>query len=562
MGALIAVTLGAGLWPCAGLAGQPNQVPPFQVVDGETTTTDGWLVAKTATTIEIPMASEASLILEGRTGKNKIGAGIEGGSIVVSFLGEDGQKAVDDDGKVSVPFILYAADKKIGDATFGDAYIFMNWPLEFYVRPNISLYNAEHQKKLLESWSSLPAASDHAFRLEFRHVGKVFQIWFDGNFMAEMDAPANSVAARVGLAPGASLRKGTSRLVETSPWEALPVGAVPRPGEMTDLHLKFDHPSTLPAVFQKLSGTAAGISLSELDQFTKVIGKNGLIGLVWSRNTKDQLPEQRMFTVPLDTYSEAYLLCAVEDDPAKSNSFTLRMTRYGKGRGNAMADTIVTVPRGEAAPSGDDKVQRVGTVNFGPEDARKSAPLWLIKVPIKNGLIQDLLEHYALKTDYQGNLYEDALKKTLYKHLDVELINGPLLNVDAADAFPPPMEKVQRSYWPTPHDYTGYDFYTSIPPPVDSGVHVFAAALEKSPVQMTVKSNIGIRVFYASDHPQFDVDLKARKAGEYAVAWEYADVDGKIVDHGEKESLWRPGARRLSRFPSHRAMAGLPPAFV
>src|SRR5690606_8866584 len=141
------------------------------------------------------------------------------------------------------------------------------------------------------------------------------------------------------------------------------------------------------------------------------------------------------FSVPLATYSHALLLCAAENDPAKTPSFTARLTRYGRSRGDAMADTIVTLPQGNAPAN--ESTRRVGEVTYGPSNARQSVPLWLVRVSLKNGQINHLL--------YDDKTHNPFISS--YRYLEFEFLE-PVRNVESDEQFPPPMDTTERTYNP------------------------------------------------------------------------------------------------------------------
>lgn len=483
-------------------------------VSGEVSQADGWTTARTKTVFELPVAAEDSVLsLRGKTGKER-------GAISIAFLGEDGKTSVNADGKPMQSLTLAANDLKLygSDIVYPDTFIAMRG-VRYFIRPNLKFYRPDHRAKVAEGWDKLPAASEHAFSWQLRRAETgVLQLWFDENLMHEFP-PAQIARLRVTLAPGASLQELSAAPGTSSTQMVLPVANNPRTQGMENAKLELISKATLPEGL-KLSENAPGIAVANLSIFPSMM-TDDLQSFYYRRTAADNLPEQRMFSVPLATYDHASILVAAEDDPAKVDAFTLRVTRYGRSRGDALADTTVYIPASDAEDTKDAK--RVGSVTYGPENARKKTALWLIRVPIKNGLIQDILYEDTAKNDIMGTA----------NYLDVELMD-PLYNVEKADAFPPTLEVVRRGYSPANPNYTGWDYYTLRPEPQTSSAHVFGIVLEKSPAQMQVHSNIGAQAFYASDKPQFEAKVVADKAGEYSVAWDYADLDGKIVKSDQK----------------------------
>lgn len=448
----------------------------------------------------------------------------------------------DAEGK-GITFLVKVQDAKKDE--YPDAIIALSYPGGWgrtYIRPNPGMYKPAEMEKLKADWLKLPPASEHFYTLELRpgDPGET-QLWLDGQLMNILPTPQPFASYRVDLTSGAIVK---SLHLEKSPpatsFATVPISDHPRPEGMENAQIKWDPKATLPQGFPKLADNAAGIAINGLGTIPG-LGSGELQSLFWNRHSTDNLPEQRMFTVPLDTYSDAYILCAVDDSPDKVNSFTLRVTRYGTNRGDAMADTNVVVPKGNAKNTAN--AQRVGTVAYGAVDARKNADLWLIKVPVKSGLIQDIIYDDQRKTNNVGT----------YKYLDVELLD-PLRNVNLDDAFPPSMTATNRTYSPKNHvNVNMFDpsthretVYGNSP---HSAAHVFALVLEKSPATLDVRANLDFQVFYKSDNPAWLAKVGARKAGKYTVQWEFADVDGKVVASSKKDVTLAAGKEETVTIP-------------
>lgn len=528
-----AVTTGVLLMFCGCVTARAD----FKPLSGQAAQANGWLTATTRTVVETPVAADANdFTIRGKTGTLLNDKGNQVGGLSIAFLDANGKTVVNAEGKPMSALTLRTSDLKLyGSKTvYPDVYIQIS-RMRYYVRPNLAYYKKDEFEKITKTWDSLPKASEHVFTVELRRdaSGKI-GLWFDGNFMNEY-APARFAKLRVTLQPGAALRELSATKSTFAPLLTLPVQEYSRVQGMEDAKINFDTQQSIPDVFQQLSGSVKGIAIDRLSVFTDMVTSD-LQSYYFRRTAADNLPEQRMFTVPLATYDSAYVLAAAENDPAKLNAFTLRVTRYGRSRGNAMADTIVHIPAADAKDT--EAARRVGTVSYTSNSVSKKVTLWLLKVPIKNGMIQDLLYN----DDRQSPIMET------YKYLDVELMN-PLSNVKEAESFPPPLGVTNRAYKPTDPDYKGYDFYNITPPAQSSNVHVFGIALEKSAAQMRVNSNIGIQAFYASDKPQFNAEVIADKTGTYSVKWEYADIDGKIVNSGSKSAQIRAGEKSTFAIP-------------
>jgi hypothetical protein len=494
-------------------------LPNDAVVSGTTENTNGKLVAigeekKISAKITGAIANNnLPIILKGKTGKVVNGPV----PIILSLQGE-GHK---------IELLIRAMDHKANDLP--DAYISIGGAggnSRYYVRPNPSYYNDATMLKKKEEWLKLEPASEHTFTVELRPINGETQIWFNGQFMHSLSTPKPFTSYTVSMLTGATVENLSFGKPTPSNIQSLPIADHGRVGDMTDIQLALDTKANLPTGLNISSGRANGIAIDGLGKVAG-IGSGELESLYWRRNATDGLVEQRMFNVPLATYSHAWVLCAAEENPDKVNEFTLRVTRYGGSRGDALADTNVQIPSINAKDSSD--ARRVGSISYGPANARKSAPLWLIKVPINNGRIQDLLNDPKGKTNNVGTV----------NYLDVEIMD-PLKQVDTDKAFPPILDMRGRTYSPQNH-IRMHNFNPTIDLNVlrgtspRSAVTVFGATLEKSPATIEVRANTDFQVFYKSDNPSWLAKVNAHVPGTYTVQWDFADVDGKIVTTNKKQ---------------------------
>ncbi len=500
------------LLPTLGCA--QETLPPDAKITGQVEQTAGWATAKAASTITLPLSPVQDVIrIRGKSGAEKAGLRL----------------VFKDANKKAIALAITTQELrgnwgKQNGQVFPDANLQVSWPGGkggIFVRPKLTLYGDEKREELSQKWDTMPAASQHAFTLELRRDGQNMQIWLDGQFIGEMAAAGPFVQCEAALTPGAALATVQSEKPSTADGKfALPVADYAIPGTMSEAQIKLLPDANLPAALAAAPGKSIAVAgLGRIPAVTIDLESHA-----WRRSALDALPEARLFSVPLATYSHINLLCAAEDDPAKTPSFTVRLTRYGRNRGDAMADTVVTLPSG----NGGAQARRVGEVTYGT--ARKTTPLWLVRVPLKSGQIQDLI-------------YDDKLKNSLlstHRYLEVELLD-PMPDVEASDQFPPLMKTNNRVYTPggSPHYQWNLrrDPVTRAktrPDDKQSSVHVFGAMLEESPASLEVRANTPLLIFYASDQPELRAKVVARKAGTYNVSWQIADVDGRIVAQGKK----------------------------
>jgi hypothetical protein len=488
-------------------------LPPGSVVEGALGKEgkDG-MVAETLTKITVPLRPEAeSITIIGRTGKAEPGLVAvfkwdNGATTVISARSYDAQV------KKDLPSAAYLQPELAGTVLSNAC---LQLPgCRLFIRPNISFYDETRRKEILKNWETLPAASAHQVALELRRGPRGAQTWVDGRFIGQTSETGRLSKLELTVAAGGAVKDIAGTRENDARYVPLSVERFANPGVMADAAVTVaQEKNSVNGMYLRLgqgipfkvASGAGNIALEKLGCMnTPSIDLNELY---WERCTLDGLPEQCLISVPQDTYAFAHVLCAAEEDPSKVPAFTVRLTRYGYSRGDAMADTVVRLPA-QGIPPGPD-VKQVGKVTYGPVNGRKTVSLWLVRVPLKSGKIQDILRDD--KNRRRLDMPADC------DYLDVELF-GPLAGVDKDDAFPPTMEATGRGYRPGP----------------SSAVHVFGMTLETSPAALTVRANMPINMFYASDHPEFQAVVTGRVAGTYALAWEFADPEGKIAMSGKK----------------------------
>jgi hypothetical protein len=209
-----------------------------------------------------------------------------------------------------------------------------------------------------------------------------------------------------------------------------------------------------------------------------------------SRTPFDGMPESLLWSVPVAQYNRAWLLCAVEDDVDKVSVVTARLTKFlpgsNVGRGPAIADTAIVLPRaGEPLPAG---VRQVGEVRQGAA----TLPLYLVECRIDSGSIQEII--FQEKPAW----------------LDFEVLGQR----NEKDNF-----YLDRSRKPAD---------------VRSGVHVFAATLERPPVEMHVMPAAFGNIYQPGEKPAMTATLHAREKTTATLTWTVRDLAGKSLERGSK----------------------------
>lgn len=502
------------LWSHA-LRAEPSFLPPDAKITGD--------VEQTATGLHIPEGKSGvveGIIPENQpvlTFRGRVGKGNEG-MITMELKDAESQTA---------SLALRALELKMGLEVYPDNHLSIGWQGglagwgAWHFRPNPLFYRQEEWEQRREAWKKLPSAWNSSFTLEMRPADGKVQVWIEGQFMQELPL-GQPVSYRISLRPGATLE--SLQFLPAPILGVLSVEKCVRAG--TPAILNFDKNADLPDGFRDLADAPReGIRVEGLGDFSGWMNSD-LQNYFWRRHASYALPEQPMFSVPLAAYSHAWVLCTVDDRAGKTDDFTFRVTRYGKSRGPAMADTVVRV-------NADNKdARRVGTVRHGDTEI----PLWLVRVPILNGLIQDLLYDDKTKAGNVGT----------YRYLDVELLN-PLANVDKAQAFPPSLAALERQWKSTSPELTAYDIYPYTPPR-ESGVTVFGIKLERAPAELRLLAKPGVKAFYETDKAEFLANVQAHEAGTYKVEWKVANVEGEIVDAATQSLKLGAGASADAHF--------------
>lgn len=446
------------------------QLPPGSEIKGDCEEKDGVLVGLSGTatyvaTISGPITPEAPIfVLKGRLGT---------GGFRISLLNENGKFIAV--GRSQLPMFLKPIDVKVGTTDLPRHAMQLSGGLgNYYVRPNPSLLNAKMPELRGDEWRTMPDAADYPFTFEMRPTGKgEIEMWMDGHYLQNVGWAEEAVSFEVDLRPGAVVESISMEEMPPPTPLILPMPRMTSTEKRVEGQVEFTDAERVPEQFRSLNGTTvSGLAMEGLGQ-VRGLRFDDLQSAFWRRHVTDRLENERMFSVPLATYSRARLLCAVNPSHQGANRFTFRVTRYRKSRGNAMADTIVEVPLTDAA--GNPNAVQVGTVT--PAGSEKPLPLWLVDVPIKNGLIQDLLPDAPAGGVVESE--KDRYESDKARYLDIELME-PLFRVNEADAFPPPMGLVQRSWQPTASDFKGTDYFKQVAPSQSSSVIVFGALLEKS----------------------------------------------------------------------------------
>lgn len=391
-------------------------------------------------------------------------------------------------------------------------------PLTFTVhsRPHLIRYTEAQQADLAARWDTFPAASQRFHAIEIRDARTGTQVWMDDRFAGQLAASARLDAVAFTVEAGGSLRAAQA-YVRPHHGRFLPldVAAIARPGVMRSAQVTplpgpqqiNDVPLIMVAGSQSAEVAAAkemqGLRYLETDQYT-------------SRTSLDGMPESLHFSVPQAFYRRAWVVCAVDPDPAKDPVLTTRLTRFGvSGRGGAIADTTLTLPRGnEPLPNG---ITKIGDVTYPSVNGTTvTVPLLLVAVDLHLGAILDLL---ADESDRFA-----AMK--IGPYLDLEFLG-----------------KRDHLYVQTSREHKPARDSTS-------AVQLFAATLEEAPAELRLKQAQHGNIFHNHETPETTALIRATTPGQQVLAWEISDVDGRLVRKQETiVDLTTAGSEQEIRLP-------------
>jgi len=396
------------------------------------------------------------------------------------------KRTVEKDGK-KTPEMLPMADGWIE---------FMGAGLRFpyHSRPCLTRYTEAQQADLAKVWETLPAASQCWVPLEIRADAAGVELWMDGRYCGRVASDSRLTEVSFKLEAGGAVRnERTFTRAASGLFLPLDVRRIARPGVMKDCSVSLkpgaQQLNKVPLLVADGAGNADVGMAKEMQ---------GLRGLETNENTSrtslDGMKESLHFSVPQAFYHRAWVLCAVDADVSKDPVLTARLTRFGIwGRGGAMADTTLTLPRGDKKPG--DGIEQVGSVEYTADQKKIKAPLYLVRVDLKAGAILDIL----------------ADQKDPYAPMKI----GPYLDFEFLGKCGGLEVQTDRRRKPLP---------TST-----SAVHIFGVTLEKAPVELRLKQAQPGNIFHNDETPETTFALRANAAGRYEVRWEISSSDGRVL---------------------------------
>lgn len=366
--------------------------------------------------------------------------------------------------------------------------------LDDHIRPLLRRYKSSYSvtdtyRDIIRDWDLLPKASEHSLKVELRRTVDGVDIYFDGSYAGSISgATVKNIVFT--LSPTASIGYPFSLKREYDPQKYFPLDIAAHGmaksfvNARTSLNAGLEKVKNIP-LFVTSGAGSADIGLTREGQGNWALEVDEYL----ARSPFDGFLSEVHYTVPGGIpYTKAWVLCAVDPDPAKDPILTTRITHYvenGIG-GNLIADTTITLPRGDEKPG--DGVTLVGTVSKTDQNGKKvEVPLYLVEVPLKSGKILDQFKNSSM---------------------DFEFFGKPWKN----------FEQIDNSMKPDPHS--------------TSAVQVFGATLEKSPVGMDLVQSQPGNIFANDETPETTAVINSFVPAKGKLLWDIYDVDGKKVKDG------------------------------
>ena len=385
--------------------------------------------------------------------------------------------------------------QKLPDAVIGLAGL-----VRYHSRPRLGRYTTKQQEGLIKRWAALPAASQRLVTFEARQDAPGVALYLDGHYVGRRDAPGRMASLELTRSDEAQVRDVRSyasyRHEKHLPLSLRPIA---RPGAMRASAV------SIPPGLRTVGGVpmivAGGADSVDVGVVKEMKGSWALeCDEHLSRTALDGMPETAHFSVPPAPYVRAWALCAVADEADRDPVLTARLTRFARsGRGGAISDTTVELPRGDAAPSAG--VTKVGTVRYGKSGRKVTVPLLLVEFRLKLGEILDLL---AMEQDPTASM-------TRQPYLDFEFLG----KLDGLSAQWDRRHKPDRKS--------------------TSAVHVFGATLERGPVGVRVETGQPGNIFHDDEKPEMFVTATATRKCGVALGWRVYGADGKTIRRDGRE---------------------------
>ena len=353
---------------------------------------------------------------------------------------------------------------------------------------------------ILREWDRLPSASKHPLDIDFVCLpeGGV-RLFLDASVAAEVKVPARKPekgGKATAAVPLAKLQKieikgnGVSEVfVKRNRYKGIAAKYYPVDLSANPRAKAFaDAKSSLKEGMQTIGGVPYDVA-KPMDSADIAICKQGVgnwaleVDEYLSRSPQDGLPSAVHFRIPSAPYSKAYMIFAIDPDPAKDKVLTVQVSHYANAGGNMVGSTVLDLRDGKIP----DGFKQVGTVTKNG----RQIPLYQAEVTLNLSKISDLVQRKSwLDLDFIGKTGENT-------------------------------EQLDNTMKPDPHS--------------DSAFSIFAVTLEQAPVIMDFRQSSPGNVFTEDEKALTTAVLKATRDNvSGAVRWEARDEKGKPVFGGSR----------------------------
>ena len=177
-----------------------------------------------------------------------------------------------------------------------------------FVRPNVALFKKEVRDKYINDWDKLAEiyGKEYVFEFEQRTEGVRFHI--NGDYAGFMPAEERGRIVQIDSPFAERDFVFTSRRADPK-YLPLDISGKSNPGAMTGASVKLTD-SSIPFVAPTAANLDIGVTAAHLSLFPGLYGDSGYTG----RNAFDHPRDSYLFTIPMQQYSHAWLLCAVEEE--------------------------------------------------------------------------------------------------------------------------------------------------------------------------------------------------------------------------------------------------------
>ena len=375
--------------------------------------------------------------------------------------------------------------------------------INYHVRPLLRRYHTSYSytdvfHDIIRDWEKLPKASEYPVKVELRKTEQGADVYLNGRFAGALTGAVKNLT--FSLASSASLKDPVSVAspeMKSSQYLPLDVAALRRAKSFVGAEASVKPGMTtvndIPMRVADGNGSA-DVGLTREGQGNWALEVDEYL----ARSAFDGLLTEVHFSVPAAPYHKAWVLAAVDPDPAKDPILTTRLAHYiqnGVGN-NTLADTTLTLPRGNETPG--KGITKVGTVSKKGADGKAvEVPLYLVEIPLPIGSIIDIINSKP--------------------HLNFEFFGKPGIN----------LEQIDNSSKPDPNS--------------TSAVQIFGVTLEKSPVTLEMVQAQPGNIFHNDEKRQTTAVVQSLAAAKGKLAWQVLDVDGKKVDEGSADFSFAQG---------------------